>query len=177
MNPTPSQRWWRWPNLLLWAVFFAIGLAPDMAYKGLRQAGGVLTQHAWVNSVQFLMFGLAGYFAWFVYCRCIEADIRPQEARGKALQMGILALAAFLPLELERFAWYRTHLTAESLRVIYAFALGKLLIWSYLVSVVLRYHFGGYEVFRRMPTLFPSARVAASEDAPARSAHDTEDRP
>lgn len=167
-----SQSWWRWPNLALWAIFFAVGLVPDAVYDGLRAAGGVVTQHAWVNSVNFLCFGLTLYFGWFVYCRCLEAGLRVREARSKAVQTGILALAAFLPVELERLAWYQANLTAEALRVIYAFTLGKFLIWSYLVSIVLRYYFGGHDVFRRMPTFFPSARAADPEASSSGSAPD-----
>lgn len=158
--PPPQSDRWRWPNLALWTVFFGVGLFPEYVYNTLREHAGVLTQEAMVNSVNVLLFGLAGYFAFFTWQRCREAGMSVAASHGKATQLGILGLAAFLPIGLHQLPEYRETFTSEGLRVMYAFALGKFVIWLYLYQIVLRFYlFSGYQVFERLPALFPSARA------------------
>lgn len=157
--PPPQSDRWRWPNLALWTVFFGIGLFPEYVYTTVRDRAGVLTQAAMVNSVNVLLFGLAGYFAYFTWLRCREAGLTVATSHGKATQLGILSLAAFLPIGLHQLPEYRETFTAEGLRVMYTFAAGKFAIWLYLYLIVVRFYlFSGYRVFERLPALFPSSR-------------------
>ncbi len=160
MAPPPQSDIWRWPNLALWTVFFAVGLFPEYVYNTLRDVAGVLTQSALVNSVNMLLFGLSAYLAYFTWLRCREAGLSVAAAHGKATQLGILGLAAFLPIGLHQLPEYRDTFTAEGLRVMYSFAAAKFIIWLYLYSIILRFYlFSGYAVFERIPALFPSSRT------------------
>jgi hypothetical protein len=93
-------------------------------------------------------------------------------AQGKALEVGLLALVGFLELPAKGSIFQSRTLLAvllalddipdQYLRAVILFVgASKLLAWSYLVSLVVRYHaFGNRNVFTEVPSLFPSMHRA-----------------
>lgn len=138
MSPQQSpQDPWRWPTLLLWLVFFALGLWPEMTFALLRAAGYVFTQNAIINSYNFITWCLTGFVGYFVYQRCLEAELPPPDALLKAIQLGVLAFVAFIDLPVEQIP--EIHDVNYRALVLGTLAL-KLLVWLYLYSLVARYH-------------------------------------
>lgn len=88
---------WTLPTLALWLVFFIVGLLPESAYWAARVAGGVVTQNAIINSPSLVTLFLALYLAFFAHRRCLDAGVSRENALARAIQVGILALIAFLP--------------------------------------------------------------------------------
>jgi len=147
----------------LWLLFLLIGLVPEVFYISLRTLGGVVTQHALVNSPHVVQLALAGYLGYFVYLRCIDASIDRETAAGKGVQLAVAGLVAFLPTLPE--TWNSHDLQGLLLDLILlgplymSVILIKLLAWCYLFLVLLRYYFlDGERVLQRMLNLFPSTR-------------------
>ncbi len=150
---------WRYPTLLLWFVFFFVGLAPQPVFLLLRQVGAVLPQYALVNSPYLITLGLAAYVALFTLHRCEENGLSRFLAQDKALQLGIIALIAFLPVDLEVLAMAHTYPLMQNRFLLYLAGAGKLVAWWYLFSLMLRYYvFRLDDVFANVPSVFPSAR-------------------
>jgi len=149
-----------WDGLaaLLWSLILLAGLFPEVIFVLLRQQGQVTTQQAFVNSPWFITYACAGFIGWFTFQRCREAGNREDFAFGKAVQVTVLALAAFLPLQIEQTPVY-LHIPIPSLRyLVLAIITTKVVSWLYLVQLIVRYHlFSGLKVFSDMPLFFPSA--------------------
>ncbi len=128
---------WRWPMILLWGLFFAIGLWPEFSYSLLRSAGYVFSQNAIVNSYHFITWCLTGFVVHFVYHRCLEARVPSIEALGKALQLGVMAFVAFIDIPLQQIPAIRD---TTSLSLVLGMTLTKLLCWLYLYLLFVRYH-------------------------------------
>lgn len=159
-----AQRdYWCGPTLLLWGVFFALGISPEAAFEQLRIVAHVTTQHAMTNSPWLLFWGLVVYYGYFTYRRCQEAGLPAVEQEGKTLQVILLSLAAFYPIQPELlFQVPYAHLRYVVIGVFST----KALAWLYLFSILLRYYlFSGQNVYVRMFSLFPSVRHTASESA------------
>lgn len=168
---------WDFLTLALWALFFGVGLAPDPVFRVLREIAGVTTSTALINSSLVLTAALAVYIAFFTLRRCREAGLNDAEARGRALQIGLLGLVAFLEIPVrDGAAQVRTLLELvlqvgnipmdqTYLRTVVLFiGASKLLAWWYLFSLVIRYHaFGMRRVFATMPSVFPSAHSGVSK--------------
>jgi len=150
---------WRYATFLLWFVLFLAGLVPEPVFLLLRQAGGVLTQRAIVNSPNALTVALAGYVVLFVYHRCRDVDDSPGAAQDKALQMGVVALLAFMPVDLGSvLAAHKAPVLAQRL-MLYGAALFKLMAWWSLLALFVRYYlFRGDRAFAEIASLFPSTR-------------------
>lgn len=158
MSESPSQfDFWRVPAFTLWVVLFVAGLVPDLVYLLLREAGHVKTQSALVNSHYMITFLLAGFTGMFTHARCREAGVGDLPARGKALQTAVMGLVAFLPVP-----WYllpRLHeIPKRELQLVVLFVCGaKMLAWSYLLSVLMRYYFwNGQRAYLNMFMVLPS---------------------
>lgn len=164
MTSSPRQSdFWRWPALVLWLVFFFVGLVPEWVYYRLRDLGAVTTQRALVNSYYLLPFAMAAFLAAFTHWRCREAAVNPSEARGKALQIWVLSLLAFLPIRLEHVWDYLGIPVPEYRRLILTMAAAKGLAWLYLLSLIVRFHlWSGHAVYQRMRSLLPSTHVRES---------------
>lgn len=160
---------WDLMTLTFWFAFFAIGLMPELCFSVFRHAGGVSPYTALVNSSAIITVGFAIYIALFAYRRCRSAGLTSYLSQGKALEVALLALVAFLELPAMRagIEGRRTLLalvldlgTVEDryLQAVILFvAASKLLAWFYLFSLVLRYHaFGNRTVFTQVPSMFPS---------------------
>lgn len=128
---------WRWPMILLWGLFFVIGLWPEFSYSLLRSAGYVFSQNAIVNSYHFITWCLTGFVVHFVYHRCLEAHVPSIEALGKALQLGVMAFVAFIDIPLQQIPAIRD---TTSLSLVLGMTLTKLLCWLYLYLLFVRYH-------------------------------------
>ncbi len=176
-----ARRWdpWALPTLMLWTVFFAVGLDAQAVFRFLRDISYVVTQNAFVNNPDVITFALALYFAFFTFQRCREAGLPETEAHGKAVQSGIVALIAFL--------WHPVSLLAHVQEIytgsiswtlylrgtVYFMAAIKLLGWLYLLGLVIRYYgLGNRGVFVNMYCVFPSAHreTTSAEDGAVHAA-------
>lgn len=161
---------WRGAVFLLWLIFFAVGLLPEPVFYNLREFAGVTTQRAWVNSPVALTLSFAGYIAWFTYNQCRAANLSPVQTRGNTLQIGVLALVAFLALPkralaLPELGLWSLMINASLIfdpylrKMVYLAGIAKLGAWLYLFSLFLRYYLLGHQrAFATVFTLFPSAR-------------------
>lgn len=155
--PCSNRDLWRWPTLLLWLIFLLAGLLPEKAFFLLRDLGHVATQNASVNSVWLPVVAMAAYLTFFAYYVCRKADLESGEAEGKALQIAVLALLAFLPLRLEQFNEYLLVPVPEHRRLLIAACTVKCIAWVYLLTLLLRYYcWNGKSAFSRMPSAFSS---------------------
>lgn len=173
---------WDLLTLCLWSIFFAIGLVPELAFYALRELGGVIAYKALVNSSAIITVGFTAYLALFAARQCRSAGLGPIASQGKALQIAVLGLLAFLEIPAKGSAFEARTL----LEIVYAYdqlpgrylqnvvlfvGLSKTLAWLYLYSLIVRFHaFGHRRVFATIPSLLPSVRVAekdenASQDA------------
>ena len=161
----PEEGWdpWRAPALLLWLVLLLAGLAPEVVFFLLREAGAVVTQRALVNSPHWITVAFSAYAGFFCLGRCIEAGVPVSRAQDKALQLGVVSLVAFLPFDFRQvLAAYVSPLVPGLL--VYPVVLGKVLAWLYLVVLVFSYYgLGNDRAFANVPSLFPSSRRAAGE--------------
>lgn len=155
---------WRFPTLVLWLFFFGLGISPEAVYYFCRATAYVTTQHAFVNSPWMIFFGLVAYLGLFSFRRCREAGLDDSETHGKTLQIMLLALPAFLPFRPELALHYSEIPVPHYRWLVLGIATVKLLTWLYLLSVLLRYYLGwGAEVYRQMPSVFPSMHHVRQE--------------
>ncbi len=154
----PTNNPWRWPTVALWALFFIAGLLPDETFEALRIVSGVVTARAAINSPWVLPLAQCAFLFHFVLGACQRARIHPHQASAKALQIAILALIAFLPVELSQLLNIQ-HSPIPELRMFYcAIAIIKASTWLYLFQLIARYHLQGPQVLRALWVIFPSAR-------------------
>ncbi len=169
---------WDTLSLGLWAVFFSLGLAPELAFHLLRDLAKISYFTAIVNSSSFITLALVTYLSLFVYRRCLETSLSPAAATAKAIQCGLIALVAFLDLPSGR-STFEVHTILELLfqlpdmpglyvqAVVILVVATKLAAWWYLYALVFRYHaFGNRGVFANIPAVFPSARPDTSGSTP-----------
>ncbi len=157
---------WDGLTLGLWSLFFLIGLAPEVMFHGFRMVSGVTTQGAFVNSSAAITVGFSIYLAFFVSRQCRVAGLSDADAQGKAIQVGILGMLAFLELPSRSLVFgtqtivvlmvQATEMNDVYLRnVIWVVGCSKIIAWLYLYSLVFRFHLmGRRHVFSRMPTFF-----------------------
>lgn len=168
---------WDLFTLCAWFVFFAIGLMPELAFYGIREYAHVRTSTALVNSSAIITLGFAAYIGLFAFRRCREEGLSAYLSQGKALEVGLIALVAFLELP-SRGAVFQSRTLVTVLlalgeipdRYLQAVVLfvgaSKLMAWSYLVSLMIRYHaFGNRRVFTGVPSLFPSMHRAQADES------------
>lgn len=158
MSESPSQfDFWRFPAFLLWTILFLAGITPENVYVVLREMGHVKTQSALVNSHYMITLLLAGFTGLFTHARCREAGVGDLPARGKALQTSVMGLVAFLPVPWTLLL--RLHeIPKLELQLVVIFVCGaKLMAWSYLLSVLVRYYFwNGQRAYLNMFMVLPS---------------------
>ncbi|MCX5756985.1 MAG: hypothetical protein NTU83_00455 [Candidatus Hydrogenedentes bacterium] len=159
MSASGQRDPWRYAAFLLWMVFFITGLSPEPVFFLLRQTGGVLTQRALVNSPHVITVAFAGYIALFVYHRCRGAGDSSGAAQDKALQMGVVALLAFMPVDLGAVLSAHKAPILEHRVLLYGAALLKLVAWWSLLALFIRYYlFKADAAFAEIGSLFPSTR-------------------
>lgn len=145
------------PIVLLWCLFFAMGLDPEQTYRFLREAGHVVTQRALVNSPHLITLALAGFLSAHVYLCCRDAKLSVPDAQARALQTGILALAAFLNFSMLNFLSATGLPTMDQRLLVWSVGMVKYVVWLYLLFTVIRFHlFGRVSAFTGMVSVFPS---------------------
>ena len=152
---------WSWALLALmaWTALFLIGLDPERVYLYLREAGGVVTQNAWVNSPQLITVALAIYLGRFAEQRCRETGMTGSSTRSRGIQVAVIALGAFLWFSPLMLVYAREIPDVNLRRMVYVVIPAKLLAWFYLYIMVFRYYaLADRRVFADMPALIPSAR-------------------
>ncbi len=87
----------------------------------------------------------------FIYCRCKEVPLPPLESMMKAIQIGLLAFVAFLPLRPD-FNLYKN--VPQYQNVIYTLLSMKVFFWLFLLIIVVFYYLNGNRIFRHLPDLF-----------------------
>lgn len=170
---------WDLLTLGLWSIFFAIGLVPELAFYAFREAAAVAPHTALVNSSAVITIAFTAYIAIFAGRSCRDAGLDLAASQGKAVEIAVLALIAFIEIPAKGSAFEaRTlfevlfevqQLPGRYLQGVVLFVgLSKLLAWLYLYSLVLRYHaFGNHAIFARIPSLFPSSRDDKRAEDPA----------
>ncbi len=164
---TPHRRWdpWSIPTLILWLAFFAVGFLPEEAFMLLRWAGRVVTQNAMVNSPYFITLGFSGYLAFFVYSRCREAGQGVLDAQGRAWQVFIVALLAFLNIPVQALRDVQNFGLAHQRHLIYFVYACKSIACLYLVSLMVRYYLLGRDrTFSSLVSVFPSSYLSQHPD-------------
>lgn len=166
-DTTPHISPWRWAMLPLWVIFFIMGLFPEMVFIRLRIFSGVVTQSALVNSPLVLYMALVAFLVWFLYARCRESGMGPALARSRSFSAGVYALAAFLPVRLELAFDYGNILIPEYRNMLLITLAVKLISWTFLFVLILRYHFWhGPAALDSLPSLLPSVRNEPRADQP-----------
>ena len=140
-------------NIIGWYIFFAIGASPEDTFNFLRIISGVTVWKAMVNSPWIITIALSMYYAHFIYHRCIEAEIPEFESAMKAIQAGLMAFLAFLPLRPD-FELYKNMPHQEYMKVVYALLILKVFFWIFLLTIVVFYNLNGNKIFRKLPDLF-----------------------
>ena len=165
-EPSRSSDLWRFPAFLLWLAFLLVGLAPEPVFLSLREWGGVLPQHAWINSHHLLTLVWAGYVGLFCYHRCRDAGLGAYEAQDRGLMLTLVALVAFLPLDFEVLFTAHSNPLMQYRSVVYGVGLAKCAAWWWLAVVFTRYYlFGVSDVFVRIPSVFPSTHKSGERAA------------
>jgi len=157
-TPAPTKNVWRWPTLGLWTLFFAAGLLPNETFDGLRMISGVITTRAAINSPWVLPLAQAAFLFYFFHGACHRAGMDPEQSGAKALQTAIVALVAFLPMELSQIPEMRYNPVPQLRLLYFAMAAVKGIAWLYLFTLTIRYHLRGGQVLRALWVFFPSAR-------------------
>jgi hypothetical protein len=153
---------WRWPTLLLWFLFLVLGADLEEVFLTLRVLGGVTTFHALINNHWLLYLAWVAFFSFFVYSRCRLAGLDARHARAKTTQLAAFAFLAFLPMGISHLPDIRFNPDFQQRILFYSVAFSKILIWTYLGSVILRHYFFGRRVFWRIRVFFPSISKAKS---------------
>jgi hypothetical protein len=172
------QNVWDMIMLMLWILFFAAGLLPEITFLMLRDLAAVAPHSAIINSSSVITITFSAYIAFFALRRARQAGLAERAARGKAMQVGMLALVAFIEIPTVGSA-FETRTVLGLLVAISQFSMpeqyytvlfvgvSKIVCWVYLFSLVFRYHAVGIrDVFARIPNVFPSARHIQSTSIP-----------
>ena len=163
----------------VWTLVLLFGLFPDTVFYVMREMAHVPMHMAFTNTPWFITLSCAGFLGWFTYERCREGGAQEDIAVGKAVQITVLALAAFLPIQVERLPAY-LHIPIPLYRnLILAVIAIKMTTWLYLMQLIMRYYmFSGLDVFRNMPLFFPSALESFREHGkPAEAPPDSAQSP
>lgn len=138
-------------NILLWYIFFALGASPEDTFNFLRVISGVTVWKAMINSPWVVTFMLTAYYMYFIYCRCKELPLSRLESILKAIQIGLMAFIAFLPLRPD-FDLYKN--VPQYRNIVYILLSMKVFFWLFLLTVIVFYYLNGSSIFKRLPDLF-----------------------
>ncbi|MBI4557204.1 MAG: hypothetical protein HY706_06435 [Candidatus Hydrogenedentes bacterium] len=154
---------WSLPTLLLWLVFFGVGLVPEevMLFLGrTSHSFTVLPERA--RLVVTLV--LSAYLALFVYRKCREASVSEAEAQAQGFRIGSLGLLAFLPFELPVLRSAMDIPVPWMRYMVLTVGLLKIVTWLYLMLLFVRYYGLGYtRVFVNALSVLPGAPRADVE--------------
>jgi len=156
----PKRTWdlWSVPTWVLWLAFLLVGLFPEPFYQGLRDIARVASQDALVNSPLVLTMALSIYLGLFVYRRCREVSVSPAASQGRALQVAVVALVAFLPFPYG-LLYHLNDFPTDAMRAkILLIGGAKSLAWLYVFHLFFRYYvLGEAQAFAGILCLFPSS--------------------
>ncbi|HPU97896.1 MAG TPA: hypothetical protein PLO53_08060 [Candidatus Hydrogenedentes bacterium] len=143
----------------LWTLFFILGIFPESVFMYFRNLGAVAGQYALVNSPWAITIGWVAFMAIFVYTHCREAGHDENGSTARAVETGLIALVAFLPMELQLLPGY-LEIPYQNLKYLLLGAItAKLLCALYLFLMMLAYSlWWGLGVFENMRTVFPSGK-------------------
>lgn len=179
---------WDLFTLGLWFVFFLAGLVPELAFYAIREWAAVTPYTALVNSSAVITLAFAAYLSFFAFRRCRQAGVSLALAQGKALEVGLIALVAFIEVPAKGSAFQSRTLLGvladiQELpdgylqMVVFFVGATKIVAWAYLFSLVIRYHaFGNRAIFAQIPSMLPSMHAAEhnpSDAAPRAPDHRT----
>lgn len=172
---TSHDSLWRVPTYLLWCMIFAIGMAPGEVFYMLREASGVTTQRALVNSPHMITLALAIFLGFFTYFRALEAGCSAMIARGKGLQVACIGLVAFSDIPLA-YLFHINEIQVSFYRnLLLGVAFVKFSAWLFALSILSRYYFfSGPAVFAHMANLLPSTQRSDDGHPPVPSPGDPE---
>jgi len=155
---------WAIAAALLWLVYLCVGYVPEEVFAFLREQGRVVTQNALVNSPYLITIGFSMYFAYFAYHRCRECGLTMTDAQGRALQVGIVGLLAFLNIPLQTLIDAPDIPIPRLRNLVFAIFVAKSLAWLYLASLVFRYYIlQNSRVFGNLVSVFPSNHTPEHE--------------
>jgi hypothetical protein len=155
---TTSWDWWLPPTLVLWALFFVVGMFPGLFFLLIRTQAGVLRHEALVNTPYAVTLLLAGYIGFFVLMRCLDAGISTSGAQSRAIFAGVLAFIAFLDVPWLTFVSGTVYLDGADWLFLGFSMLLKVTAWLYLYAVVLLTYFSGPHMLGK---LLPASRQSA----------------
>jgi hypothetical protein len=166
-EPARRRDPWVWATLALWFVLFGVGLVPEPTFLFLRDVGSVVAQSALTNSPWLITIAFAGYLAVCAYQSCcLDGSLSSNEAQARGVEVGVIALVAFLPFPLELLVTVGEISGAELRAVVYLVGGAKFGAWVYLLVQVIRcYAFANLAVFSRVPSMFPSSHAIGQPSA------------
>ena len=97
MNHERRNVWDIW-ILGLWSCFFAVGFVPELAFYAFRELAAVPSYVALVNSSAVITIALTAYPAFFSNRRRRDSGLSQVASHGKALQLAVFGLIAFLEI-------------------------------------------------------------------------------
>lgn len=159
---------WDLLTMVLWSALFGIGLVPELAFHTLRGFAGVTSSGSLVNSSSAITLGFAIYVSLFVLRQCKAAGLAPINAQGRAVQAALWSLIAFLEIPtrspifgtqtLLGILWNSPDLPDLKLKlIIWAVGFCKLVAWSYLYSLMFRFHvLGNRDAFNGIRMIVPA---------------------
>jgi len=151
---------WSLCLVALWTLYFLLGLFPEAAYWYFRNAGAVAGQRALVNSPWSITLGWVAFIAVFVYSRSREAGHDESGALARAVETGLIALVAFMPVELQLLPDYLAVPYPTMKYLLIGAVSAKLLCALYLFLLVIAYSlWWGLWVFENMKTILPSGHA------------------
>lgn len=152
---------WDALTVLLWFHLLVMGLFPERVFSLLRDISYVTTQHAFTNSYWFITLFGSAFVGVFSYVKSLESGDQEDFAVGKGIQVGIISLSAFLPLQLDQALEYLQIPVPFFRNLMLLMIVIKFTCWLYLVQLFIRYYvFYQSDIFLNMPLMFPSARRA-----------------
>ncbi len=169
-EPTPAQEggMWRVPLTAMWVLVLFIGLFSAEVYQLLRITGRVNALRALVNDDFLVTAGLAIMVGTFAARQAQRFLDEGHEAKDRGLSLGLISLFAFVPVSATVF-WGQL----SGNEILLAFFALKLIAFSYLLTLFLRFFlFGEEDVFARAFNLF---HLSAVEKAPPQEEEPAED--
>ncbi|MFP6581704.1 MAG: hypothetical protein VCD00_04035 [Candidatus Hydrogenedentota bacterium] len=169
---------WDLLTMVLWSALFGVGLVPELAFHTIRGFAGVSSSGSLVNSSSTITLGFAIYVSLFVLRQCKAAGLEQINAQGRAVQAALWSLIAFLEIPtrspifgtqtLLGILWESPSLPSLELKaVIWAVGFCKLIAWSYLYSLMFRFHvLGNRDAFNGIRLIVPARHDKANSEQP-----------
>jgi len=170
-DPNKTPDWWCVPTFAVWLVYLFVGFMPEPFFLHIQELARVAQRNAMVNRPAFITVFFAGYMAFFVLRVCRREKVPEMDALGRAIQIGVAALVAFLPGVISVLPYAAQTDVTEQKVAIYVLAAGKGAAWLYLFWLLFRFYcFGDRRVFAETSSVFPSSYVHHPKETPGEEA-------